>query len=108
MFQVDGVNLENKTNLEAVEVLKKTGAIVKMKLARPKDSEIPQRRKRSSGNIEPGCGKLSLSSAKIPHTTVRSFFIFETFLPPPVNLKVIFVERLAVKCLQFMPEEIVI
>lgn len=42
-MQVDGVNLENKTNLEAVEVLKKTGSVVRMKLARP--------RARSSGKI---------------------------------------------------------
>lgn len=37
------MNLENKTNLEAVEVLKKTGSVVRMKLARP--------RARSSGKI---------------------------------------------------------
>ena len=49
-FQVDGVNLENKTNLEAVEVLKKTGSVVRMKLARPKDAGIPKRN-RSSGKI---------------------------------------------------------
>lgn len=42
------MNLENKTNLEAVEVLKKTGSVVRMKLARPKNAEIPKR-KRSSG-----------------------------------------------------------
>lgn len=39
---MDGVNLENKTNLEAVEVLKKTGSVVRMKLARSKDVEIPK------------------------------------------------------------------
>lgn len=49
LLQVDGVNLENKTNLEAVEVLKKTGSIVKMKLARPRNGALP--RKRSSGTM---------------------------------------------------------
>lgn len=44
------MNLENKTNLEAVEVLKKTGSVVRMKLARAKDATIPKR-KRSSGEV---------------------------------------------------------
>lgn len=44
---MDAVNLENKTNLEAVEVLKNTGPVVKMKLARPRDSRIF--RKQSTG-----------------------------------------------------------
>ncbi|CAB3985310.1 Multiple PDZ domain [Paramuricea clavata] len=58
IIEVDGVNLENKTNLEAVEVLKKTGSVVRMKLARAKDVAIPKRTRSSENIVQSFAGEM--------------------------------------------------